>query len=75
MKRRLKSSKASRGVRAQSTGTSLQFRHDIGKPDAANYSKFGTQLGGRTAWMRFQEIFNVLSDGGRQFFDLEGDHI
>jgi hypothetical protein len=25
--------------------------------------------------MRFQEIFHVLSDDSRQFFDLEGDHI
>jgi hypothetical protein len=25
--------------------------------------------------MVFQEIFHAFSDGRRQFFDLEGDHI
>src|SRR5262245_55953938 len=59
----------------QATGASLQLRPDIGKPDTANHPKFWTQLCARTGWMRFQEIFHVLSDHRWQFFDLEGDHI
>src|SRR5215211_4696564 len=54
---------------AQAACASLQLGPDIDKPDAANHSKFGTQLCGRTAWMRFQEIFHVLSDYRRQFVD------
>ena len=60
---------------AQATGASLELMPDIGKPDAANYSQFGAQLCGRTAWMRVQKILYVLSDDRRQFFDLDVDHI
>ena len=59
----------------QAACASLQLRPDIGKPDAANHAKLGTQLRGRAAWMRFQKILDILSDDRRQMFDLEGDHI
>jgi hypothetical protein len=59
----------------QATSASLQLGPDIGKPDAAKHSKFGTQLCSRTAWMRLQKVLYVFSDNGRQFFDLEGHHI
>jgi hypothetical protein len=60
---------------AQAAGASSQPRPDIDKPNAANHSKFGTQLCGRTPGMHYQEILHVLSDDGWEFFDLEGDHI
>src|SRR4051812_31015208 len=44
----------------QTAGGSSQLRPDIGEPNAADHSKLGTQLCGRTAWMHFQEIFHVL---------------
>ena len=75
MKRRLKILQCVTRCLAQTACASLQLRPDIGKPDAANHAKLGTQLCGRTAWMRFQKILHILSDDRRQLFDLEGDHI
>ena len=60
---------------AQATRALLQPKPDIGKPDVANQSQFQAQLCGGTTRMHFQEIFHVLSDHRRQFFDLEGGHI
>ena len=59
------------GCVSQAARTTPQLLPDKGQPDVLNHAHPRPQPRGRTARMRFQKIFHVLSDDGRQCFDWQ----